>query len=116
MTQVIMIFLLPIGIYFYFFVERKDRDEYQRTFDDFQNTLSQNTRLTQTEKMNRFTMMLRNNGYRIISEDKESVTGEKKIFSMSLFVIGLGFFYVGVVIYLLYFFYFQSPHSVRYTV
>ncbi|SFV57966.1 hypothetical protein MNB_SV-13-970 [hydrothermal vent metagenome] len=115
MTQVIMLFLFPIGLYFYFFVERKNNKEYQDTFDDFQRDIRASRRLSQEEKMEDFKLMLMNNEYKIIREDEMSIEGEKKIFSMSLFTMSVGFFYVGVVIYLLYFYYFQKPHLVRYS-
>ena len=53
MTQVIMMFFFPIGIYFYFFVEKKNRPKYQKTFDDFQIDIKNNSTLNDEEKKNR---------------------------------------------------------------
>jgi hypothetical protein len=116
MSQVIMIFLFPIGFYFYFFVERKNRHEYQQTFDDFQKKISQSRKLSQEEKLEHFQAMLINNDYKICKETLDSIEGEKKIFSMSLFTMTLGIFFVGAVFYLLYFYYIQEPHTMVYKI
>jgi hypothetical protein len=114
MSQVIMLFLFPIGLYFYIFVERKNRPEYEKVFDDFQKRISQNTRLSNENKLLRFKTMLSNNDYRITFEDKVNIKAEKKIFSISLLMMSLGIFFIGVVMYLVYFYFFQKAHQVHY--
>jgi len=115
MTQVIMLFLFPIGFYFYFFVERKEKPKYQKIFDDFQQKIASNQRLNDSEKIEKFKMMLVRNGYTLTEVKNSKVVGEKRIMSMSLFTMSAGFFYIGAVIYLLYFYYFQKPHRVEYS-
>jgi len=51
MSQVIMMFLFPIGLYFYFFVERRDRPKYQKIFDDFGESIQKDSRLTDAQKI-----------------------------------------------------------------
>ena len=93
MSQVIMIFLFPIGLYFYFFVEKKERVKNQKIFDDFKESIKSNTKLSSSEN---------------------KVHGEKKLFSMSLLAMGAGLYMVGMVFYLLYYYLVQKPHIVEY--
>jgi len=112
MSQVIMILLFPIGLYFYFFKERKARPAYEKIFSDFNNDIRDDNALSQSDKIQRYKDMLRKNDYKIIETTETSVTGEKKIFSMSLFAMSVGLYYVGAVVYLLYFYTIQNPHRV----
>ena len=112
MSQVIMWFLFPIGLYFYVRYERKSMPRYQKIFDDYQHTIENNTLLEDEEKLKLYEEMLVNNDYKIVEKTNNSLEGEKNIFYMSLFVMGLGLFIVGAIIYLLYFYYIQKPHEV----
>jgi len=112
MSQVIMLLLFPIGLYFYFFKERKAKPAYEKIFSDFNNDIRDDEELSQSDKIQRYKDMLRKNEYKIIETTETSVIGEKKIFSMSLFAMSVGVYYVGAVIYLLYFYTIQSPHRV----
>jgi hypothetical protein len=49
-----MLFLFPIGFYFYFFVERKNRPAYEKVFDDFQRKIQDNTALSNKQKVEPF--------------------------------------------------------------
>lgn len=99
MSQVIMFLLFPIGLYFYFFQERKARPVYEKVFNDFNNDTRDDHTLSHSEKMQRYKDMLSKNEYKIIEKTDTSVTGEKKIFSMSLFAMSVGVYYVGAVFY-----------------
>ena len=116
MSQVIMIFLFPIGLYFYFFVERKERPKYQKVFDDFQEKIQNDVNLNYEEKMRQYEDMLRKNGYTIIDATRTSIKGEKRILSMSLLAMSIGAYYVGVFVYLAYYFWIQKPHVVEFKV
>jgi len=107
-----MMLLFPIGLYFYFFKERKARPAYEKIFTDFNSNTRDNEKLSQGDKIQQYKDMLRKNDYKIIDATDTSVTGEKKIFSMSLFAMSVGLYYVGAVVYLLYFYTMQSPHRV----
>ena len=112
MSQVIMFFLFPIGLYFYIYFERRGRPAYEKIFTDFEADVQENEKHSQNQKLGTFKEMLMNNGYTIVAHSEDKVIGEKKIFSMSLFAMSVGFYYIGAVVYLLYFYYLQSPHSV----
>ena len=116
MSQVIMIFLFPIGLYFYFFVEKKDKPKYQKVFDDFRSKIKNANNLNNEEKMKQYEDMLRQNGYTIVDATRTSVRGEKRILSMSLLAMSIGVYYVGIFAYLAYYFWMQKPHVVVYEV
>jgi hypothetical protein len=108
--------LFPIGLYFYFFVEKKARPAYDKVFTDFETEIQEDTSLLETDKIQHYKEMLLKNEYKIINVTSHCIAGEKRIFSMSLFAMSIGFYYVGAVIYLLYFYYFQTPHRVTFKI
>ena len=114
MSQVIMLLLFPIGFYFYFFKERPSRPAYDKVFTDFEIEIQDDTNLLETDKIQHYKEMLRKNEYKITETTSSCIVGEKRIFSMSLFAMSVGFYYIGAVIYLLYFYYFQTPHKVTF--
>ena len=114
MSQVIMLLLFPIGLYFYFFKERPARPAYNKVFTDFEEKIQNNHTLSDTEKMKQYKEMLLKNEYIITEESDDTIIGETKIFSMSLFAMSVGVYYIGAVFYLLYYFYIQTPHKVIY--
>ncbi len=116
MSQVIMMFLFPIGLYFYFFVEKRDRPKYQKIFDDFGVKVKHDSKLSDTQKKEQYTQMLEKNGYKITQNTSTQVRAEKKILSMSLLAMSIGAYYVGVFVYLGYYFWVQKPHVVMYVV
>ena len=113
MTTIIMLLLFPIGLYSYFFIEKKDQQKYQAVFDDFE--VSTNKRkISDLEKLELFEQMLEQNGYEIVEQNRKMVVGEKKVLSMSFMMMGLGLYIVGLFFYLFYYFYFQKPHRVEF--
>ena len=112
MSQVIMLLLFPIGFYFYFFVERKARPVYEKVFTDFEPKIQKSDSLTDKEKIAKYKEMLVKNDYMIKDVTTHTVTAERNIFSMSIFAMGLGLYFVGGVLYVLYYFYMQTPHTV----
>jgi len=110
MGTIILIFLLPIAIYFYLFVEPKIKRRYFDTFTKFEDELRADKDLTDQQKLERYEAMLQNNRYTITHKTKTEIIGERKIFSMPIFAIGVGLYVVGALIYLLYFFFIQRPH------
>ena len=89
---------------------------YQKVFDDFQVSMLKETHLNDAEKLEQFTHMLQQNDYAIVEHTKSTVKGEKHIFYMSLLAMGLGIYFVGALIYLIYYFLIQKPHVVEYKV
>ena len=116
MTTVIMLLMLPIGLYTYFVIEKKNKKEYQKVFDDFQEDISSQEKISSDEKLEQFIQMLVINGYKIKEESSHKVEGEKKVLSMGLMMIGTGFYFIGLIVYLLYFYFMQKPHKVVFVV
>jgi len=116
MSQLIMMFLFPIGLYFYLVHERKYRPEYQKVFDDFGAKISADSTLSDAQKKERYIQMLKHNGYTIAASTETKVKGEKRVLSMSLLAMGVGAYFVGTLVCLAYFFWVQKPHVVEYEV
>ena len=113
MTTVLMLLMLPMGIYTYFVIEKKDKKKYQAVFDDFQKaTVKRN--ISELEKLELFERMLEQNGYEIKEHGERHVMGEKKVLSMGLMMMGLGIYIIGLIFYLFYFYLFQKPHRVEF--
>ena len=116
MTTLLMMLLFPIGLYTYFFIEKKTKREYQEVFDNFQKQTASNPKLTSQEKLNLFEQMLLQNQYEIVSMSESMVVGEKKVLSLAFIFMGLGLYIVGLFFYLAYFFWFQKPHKVEFCI
>jgi len=114
MTTIIMIFAFPIGI-FILLGEKKARVAYQATFDNFYKEVNSSS-YTKEKKIKLYKDMLLANQYKISTKSEDIVVGEKKIFSIGWLFIGIGTVYVGLLIYIVYFLYFQKPHVVRFKV
>jgi len=116
MTTIIMMFLLPIGLYTYFVIEKKTKREYQEVFDRFQTETASKSQLSDEAKLNLFEQMLLKNGYAIIDVNSSCVVGEKKVLSMAWIMMGLGLYIIGLLFYLAYYFWFQKPHRVEFCI
>ena len=112
MTTILMLLMFPIGLYVYFGREKKDRKIYQAVFDDFELKTVNRNNLSNREKIGLFEQMLEQNGYKVVEVTENSVKAQKKILSMGLMMIGMGIYIVGLLFYLLYYFYFQKPHEI----
>ncbi len=114
MNTIIMIFALPIGIYL-LMQEKKSMKKYQAIFDNFYQKVQSNKELNTKEKVDLFEKMLYQNGYKITQKSEQLIKGEKKIFSIGWMFVGIGTLYIGLVAYILYYFYLQKPHVVIWT-
>ena len=112
MTSILMLLMLPIGLYVYFGKEKKDREIYQAVFDDFESKTAKRKNLSNKEKIELFEQMLEQNGYKVVEVTETSVKAQKKILSMGLMMIGTGVYIVGLLVYLVYYFYLQKPHEI----
>jgi hypothetical protein len=108
-------FLFPIGLYTYFFIERKTKKEYQKVFDDFQVDTLSKSELSNKEKINFFEQMLLQNEYEVTEITESRVIGEKKVLSLAFIFMGLGLYIVGLFFYLAYYFWLQKPHRVEFS-
>jgi len=111
-TTVLMLLMLPIGLYVYFGKEKKDREIYQAVFDDFELKTAKRKNLSNKEKIELFEQMLEQNGYKVVEVTETTVKAQKKILSMGLMMIGTGIYIVGLLVYLVYYFYLQKPHEI----
>ena len=111
MTTVLMLLMLPIGLYVYFGKEKKDREIYQAVFDNFELKIVKKN-LSNKEKIELFEQMLEQNGYNVIEVTDTTVKAQKKILSIGLMMIGIGIYIIGLFLYLVYYFYFQKPHEI----
>lgn len=110
-----MIFSLPIGIYL-LFQERRAMKSYQAIFDNFYREVKEDPNLSKEEKIRLLAQMLYQNNYHITEQNDHMVRGEKKIFSIGWLFVGIGTLYIGLLVYILYYLYFQKPHVVVFEV
>lgn len=89
---------------------------YQAIFDNFYREVKEDPNLSKEEKIRLLAQMLYQNNYRITEQNDHMVRGEKKIFSIGWLFIGLGTLYIGLLVYILYYLYFQKPHVVLFEV
>jgi len=115
MTTVLMLLMFPLGLYVYFGREKKDQLVYQSVFDDFYHKTLQSKKINDAQKIERFEQMLEQNGYEIIELNEHKVVAQKKILSMGLIMMGIGIYFIGLLVYLLYYFYLQKPHEVMFS-
>jgi len=108
-------FAIPIGIYT-LIAERKSKQKYNALFEDFYQKTINNQKLSQKEKHGLMVQLLERNGYELIEEHSHLVVGEKKILSLGWIILGIGFVYIGVLFYLIYYYFIQKPHHLRYEV
>jgi uncharacterized membrane protein YukC len=113
--SVLVWFALPIGIYTIIF-ELKSKKKYNALFEDFYQKTIKSNRLSQEEKHAHILQLLKSNGYELVEEHEHKIVGEKKILSLGWIILGIGFIYVGVIFYLLYFYFIQKPHRLVYEV
>ena len=105
---------LFIGFYFFFIIGRKTFSEYRKVFVDFEKKIQADTELDTREKQEIYKAMLHKNNYTVVENNPTKVVGERKIFDLALMALGLGAFYVGGLIYIVYYLYFQKPHRVEF--
>jgi uncharacterized membrane protein YukC len=107
-----MLFSLPIGIYL-LLKQKKNQERYEAVFYDFYQKVLEDKDLDRDEKRDLLLRMLEQNGYEV-SSDSKRITGVKKIFSIPWMMIGIGLLYVGLLVYVIYYLYFQKPHRVEF--
>jgi uncharacterized membrane protein YukC len=108
-------FAIPIGIYTLHF-EQKSQKKYNALFDNFYQKTMANPKLNQEEKYSLLTQLLERNGYEFIEESEHRIVGEKKVLSLGWIILGVGLLYIGVIFYLIYYYFIQKPHRVSYEI
>lgn len=115
MTLVITFFSIPIGILL-LINERKNFHKYEAIFSDFLLVVQSDDRLDDKAKLARLRAMLEHNHYHILWISESEIAAEKKLFSPGWLSIGIGAAYLGALIYMFYYFKFQRPHLVTFTI
>ncbi len=115
MTTIIMLISLPIGIYM-LLGEKEEMRKYQAVFDNFYNELYLDNSLSKEEKLKLLQNMFYKNHYDVVGMQENSIKAQKKLFSVGWLFVGTGTLYVGLIIYMLYYFYFQKPHVLEFEV
>jgi len=113
MTLVITFLSLPIGLLL-IFNERRHIHKYDAVFHDFLNKVKADARLNSRAKIVRLRAMLERNHYHILFKNNHEIVAEKKLFSTGWLIFGLGLFFLGALIYILYFYKLQKPHKVHF--
>jgi len=108
-------FAIPIGIYTLLF-EKKSKKKYDKLFEDFYQKTLHNKRLSSEEKHTLILQLLEKNGYELVEEEHHKIIGEKKILSLGWIILGVGFLYIGVIFYVIYYYFIQKPHRLEYEV
>lgn len=112
MTTVIMMFILPIGIIVYFW-DLKNYTESIKFFD-FHIMKILNLELDKAEKIDTIDKMFRQNGYASVSRTDTTLMVEKKHVNIGVPFIMFGLMaYIGIVVYLIYFYYFLKPRRLQ---
>lgn len=108
MTTIIMLFILPLGIAFYFF-DKKTRKENQTIFDTYVSKIKQSD-LSDKEKLSNIDNMYYENGYKRVFLDDTCLIVEKKHFNLGVLFIFFGLAsYFGIVLFFIYYKWILKP-------
>ncbi len=109
MTTIIMMFALPIGIIIYFW-DRKNAAATQKLYEAFIEQTRSDGKLDDKEKLLRIDMMFYGNGYRTVLREPKRLVVEKKHLNLGILVIAFALLnLLGVILFILYYFYLQKP-------
>ncbi len=112
MTTIIMMFILPLGIVFYFF-DKKTKKMNKKIFDEHVLKI-QASELTQKEKLNIIDEMYYQNGYKIVQKTQDLLVVEKKHFNLGVLFIFFGLLtYFGLPLYYIYYRFILKPEEIR---
>ncbi len=106
-----MLFVLPLGILFYFF-DKKTRKENEKLFESFEQRLRDQNDLSREQKLQRLDEMYYANGFRRVLLDESHLIVEKKFFNLGVLLILFGLMsYFGILFYIIYYRYFLRPYQ-----
>jgi hypothetical protein len=112
MTTVIMLFILPLGIIFYFF-DKKTKKQNKKILDEHVHKI-QTSELTQKEKLNIIDEMYYQNGFKIVQKTDDLLVVQKKHFNLGVLFIFFGLLsYFGLPLYYIYYRFILKPDEVR---
>lgn len=91
------------------YFEIKQRRVNTQLLSNYISDIKDNKSLNHDEKSDKLVDLLTANGFKVIHRDETKVQAMRKDKSVALILIGFGFFGVGAVIYLGYYFFIQKP-------
>ena len=111
MTTIIMLFILPLGIVFYFF-DKKTKKINKKIFDEYVLKI-QASELTQKEKLDIIDEMYYKNGYKTVQKTDNMLVVEKKHFNLGVLFIFFGLLsYFGLPLYYIYYRFILKPEEI----
>ncbi len=109
-----MLFILPLGIIFYFF-DKKTKKINKKLLDDYVVKIRA-SELTQKEKLNSIDKMYYLNDYKIVHKTHYELVAEKKHFNLGVLFIFFGLLsYFGLPLYYIYYRFILKPEKIRIT-
>lgn len=112
MLYLLLPFFIPIGLYVLKY-EAQNNKKYFNTFKKFNENIRENTELTNQEKMVLYEKMLVKNRCKIIFKNKHEIIGECSKLSIGWILISVGFIYLGLIVYLIYYFFLKKNHKIK---
>ncbi len=111
MTTIIMLFILPLGIVFYFF-DKKTKKLNKKLFEEYVLKIKASD-LTQKEKLDIIDEMYYKNDYKIVHKTHDTLVVEKKHFNLGVLFIFFGLLsYFGLPLYYIYYRYILKPEEI----
>lgn len=112
MTTIIMMFILPLSIVFYFF-DKKIRRQNINLFENYVIKIKASD-LSKKDKIDRIDEMYYQNGYRRTFKNDNTLITEKKHFNLGVMFIFFGIFnYFGVFFFLFYYRFILKPEQIK---
>jgi hypothetical protein len=109
MTTVLLLLTLPLGLLLLWF-DKKNVAEAEYMFEAFTEQLRHDESLSAQEKVARADEMFWHNGFRRVEKSAHHLVVERKHFNMGILVIAFALLnYIGVLLYLGYYFLLQKP-------
>ena len=111
MTNVIMLFTLPLGIVFYFF-DKKTKKQNKKILDEHVQKI-QASELTQKEKLDIIDEMYYQNGFKVVQKTDDLLVAQKKHFNLGVLFIFFGLLsYFGLPVCYIYYLFILKPDEV----
>jgi len=111
MLTIVMLLIGPIGIIF-LILERRHARENRMLMAQFVGEVKENPALTDRERIDHIENAYRVNGFETVYKDQQRLETAKKEFSLGTAFIGISLVWVGLVAYLVYYFFLQRPKKV----
>lgn len=115
MSTIIIMFMLPIGIVFYFF-DKKISQQNDKMFNEYIEKIKHSD-LSPKDMLDKIDTMYYHNDYHRISKSENSLVVGKKHFNLGVLFIYFGLFsYFGILIFLIYYHYLLKAKKIKITI